>query len=83
MEAWKQKNAELQYEYRKYLHASSSKEKDNTLRQIQRIFEWGPFTDFISNYPLAFPFGTSRYGLDSVTEKCIDEINRIANEFDI
>lgn len=84
MEAWKRKNAELQLEYQRYGCYNSPKEKDMAAKRIQDLFEWGPFADFISrNYPLAFPYGTSRYGLDSVTEKCISEINRIANEFDI
>lgn len=83
MEAWKRKNAELQLEYQRYRYPNSPKEKDMAAKRIQDIFEWGPFADFISNYPQAFPYGTSRYGLDYVTEKCISEINRIANEFDI
>ena len=72
MEAWKQKNEELQIEYQRYRYPNSPKEKDMAAKRIQDLFEWGPFADFISsNYPLAFPYGTSRYGLDSVTEDCI------------
>ena len=80
METWKRKNAELQYEYQRYKYPKSSKEKDEAAKRIQDLFEVGPFAEFISNYPQAFPYGTSRYGLDYVTEKCIDDINRIANE---
>ncbi len=83
MEAWKRKNAELQYEYRRYICPNSTKEKDAAANRIQELFEWGPFADFISKYPQPFPYGTSRYGLDSMTEKCIGDINRIVNEFDI
>lgn len=83
MEAWKRKNVELQYEYKRYLYPNSPKEKDAAAKRIQDIFEWEPFALFISKYPDAFPYGTSRYGLDSVTERCIDEINQIAKGFTI
>jgi hypothetical protein len=83
IEAWKRKNAELQHEYQRYLYPNSPKDKEAAARRIQEIFEWGPFAGFISNYPGASPYSTSRYGLDYVTEKCIDKINRIANEIDI
>lgn len=82
MEAWKRKNAELQLEYQRYIYPNSQKEKDLAAKRIQDLFEWGPFADFISrNYPLAFPYGTSRFGLDSVTEKCIGEIDDMAKGF--
>lgn len=82
IEAWKRKNAELQYEYRRYLLHHSSKEKELAAKRIQEILEWGPFFDFVSRHLLAFPSGTCRYGLDSVTEKCINEIDEITKGFD-
>ena len=45
--------------------------------KIQRELEWPPFEDlcFENSAPIS---GISRYGLDSVSEKCIDIINKIA-----
>lgn len=80
LEVWKRHNIELQNAYQNYLVATNQREKDYALKDIQRSLEWAPFTDYVTRKPLAMPFGTYRYGLDVETEKCIREINLIANE---
>lgn len=78
MKAWRYHNETLQYYYQKYQCSNTTKERDFALKEIQRAIEWEPFTDYISRNPLASPWGIARYGLDSVTERCINEINEIA-----
>jgi hypothetical protein len=76
-EEWNAHNGLLQQAYRAYLHAVKQKEKDEACMKIQRELEWPPFEDlcFENSAPIS---GISRYGLDSVSEKCIDIINKIA-----
>ncbi len=62
MEAWKRKNAELQYEYQRYKYPKPSKENCATAKQIQDTFEGWPF-GYFCNYLQAFSYGVSRYGL--------------------
>lgn len=84
MKEWKCHNKTLQKAYRDYLSVCNlppSKRRqllDDALKIIQKELEWPPFADFVSSNPLAFPFNTSRNGLDSETEKCISMIDKIA-----
>lgn len=84
MKEWKCHNETLQKAYRDYLSAShlpsSKRERPlyDALRRIGNELVWPPFADYISSNSLAFPFNTSRNGLDSETEKCISMIDKIA-----
>lgn len=74
---WNAHNGLLQQAYHAYLHAVKQKEKDDACQKIQRELEWSPFEELCFQYSAPIS-GISRYGLDSMSEKCIDIINRIA-----
>lgn len=74
---WRCQNEILQRAYKNYLFATKQKEKDVALMRIQRTLEWEPFINFCESYS-ANVSGISRYGLDFMTEKCIDLIDKVA-----
>lgn len=74
---WKAHNKLLQQAYRAYLHATKQKEKDEACVKIQRELEWHPFEKLCIQYSAPI-YGIHRYGLDSISEECIDVINKIA-----
>lgn len=76
---WKFQNERLQREYQNYCMAYSQKEKEMAKFQIQQILCSSPLIDYINEqHPFAHPFGITKYGLDSETEKSINEIDEIA-----
>ena len=77
MKEWQARNNLLQEAYRVYLHATKQKEKDEACVKIQRELEWYPFEEFCIQYSAPI-YGISRYGLDYVSEKCIEMIDKIA-----
>jgi hypothetical protein len=76
--AWINHNHSLQQAYQQYYCAYSTKEKDNALKLLSIALEWPPFMNYCYNAG-GLLSGIIRYGLDSVTERCIGEINKIAN----
>lgn len=85
MKEWQSRNSILQQVYHDYRTASTSKERDRALSQIQKSLEWNPFMNLCIDHSAQL-FGISRYGLDSDTERCIEIIDKIANgdlEYDI
>lgn len=75
---WKAHNELLQKAYRSYLHATKQKDKDKAYVKIQRELKWHPFEEFCFKHSAPI-YGISEYGLDYVSEKCIDLIDKIAN----
>ncbi len=77
LEEWKDRNALLQDAYRVYLHATKQKDKDAACVRIQRELEWPPFEELCFQQSAQI-YGIGKYGLDSVSEKCIGLIDKIA-----
>ncbi len=75
---WKEKNRLLQEAYNNYRWATNQREKDKALTKIQMIIEQNPFLTYCANNG-ALLSGITRYGLDYKTERCISDINKIAN----
>ena len=84
-EQWKAHNAILQKAYNDYqmarnLHTRKAEaQKEKALNLIIQELEWPSFADYISRNPSAFSSVNRKYGLDYITERCIGEINEIAN----
>ena len=76
---WQARNKILQDAYHEYLHSTNGQKKEVALRKIQEALSWSRFVDFVSRDPFASVTGLTQYGLDSNTEKCISEIDQIAN----
>ena len=76
---WIAKNQILQDSYQSYRFASTDIQKDYALRRIQMILEQNPFLTYCANKGAAIS-GITRYGLDYISEQCIDDIDRIAKE---
>ena len=81
---WQINNQTLQRAYQEYRNAGllpvSKRERprNKALIDIEKVLEWQPFTNYCAQK--AAPFGgITRYGLDTVTENCINDINKIAN----
>lgn len=72
-EVLKRFGAMLENEYNKYLSASSKKEKENSLYQLQCLLDRPILTDYLSKNSVSSS-GITRYGLDSKIEKCIEKI---------
>ena len=77
MGEWNGRNDLLQEAYRAYLHASKQKEKDAACERIQMALEWNPLMNYCYDAG-GVVSGISKYGLDSITEKCIRESDEIA-----
>lgn len=77
---WQRHNASLQRAYLEYINTYNlpSSKRDDALMKIQKELEWPPFAGLISSNSMAFPFSTSRYGLDYETERYISIIDKIA-----
>lgn len=76
---WVVKNQILQDSYKDYHFASNNKEKDTALKKIQMILDQNPFLTYCANKGTDIS-GITRYGLDFITEQCIDDIDRITKE---
>ena len=76
---WVAKNQILQDSYKSYRFASTTKQKDYALVRIQMILDQKPFLTYCANRGADIS-GITRYGLDYITEQCIDDINRITKE---
>lgn len=76
LKQWQARNCILQENYWKLQYADG-KEKEKLLISLSQQLEWPPFLDYCISRD-ALLEGITRYGLDSVTEKCISEIDRIA-----
>ncbi len=76
LKQWQVQNCLLQEIYWK-LQSAKGKEKDKLLICLSQQLEWPPFYDYCisQDAPLS---GITRYGLDSITERCISDIDRIA-----
>lgn len=79
MKEWQGRNKLLQSAYKDYYFASKQRDKDSALSKIQNSLEWPPFMSFCEAHA-AQVLGIRRYGLDYMSEKCIDLIDRIAKE---
>lgn len=84
---WKRHNLQLQQAYNDYNAArngktsSQQKEKDDALRRIEQSLSWNPFRNFYVEQIGNDPSGFIRYGgLEYLSEKCIERINKIAQE---
>ncbi len=76
---WINHNQRLQNAYNRYSRSRNQKEKDQAARLVQEELMWGPFEDYIAKQPLSFlPDSIVKYGIDSVTERCISDIDKIA-----
>lgn len=75
---WQYHNGILQTAYQDYLKSCGIREKDNALTSIKNALEWSPFANYCRECS-ADPFGIVKYGLDYITERCINDIARIAN----
>lgn len=80
LQAWRYHNNQLQFEYNKLCSASSQREKDSALKGIQIALEWPLFTDYVYMNSQASPFNIAKYGINSEIERCIREIDEVANE---
>ena len=76
LKQWQVQNSLLQEIYWK-LQSAKGKEKDKFLIYLSQQLEWPPFFEYCISRG-ALLEGITRYGLDSVTEKCISEIDKIA-----
>ena len=76
---WKVHNEMLQRAYNDYLHSTCQREKDSALYRIQKELEWGPFMDLCEKEN-AYIYGISKYGLDYISECCINKIDKISKE---
>lgn len=76
LKQWQVQNCVLQEIYWK-LQSAKGKEKEKLLLSLSQQLEWQPFMDYCISRG-ALLNGITRYGLDSVTEKCISEIDMIA-----
>ena len=74
---WQYHNDKLQKAYHDYCRASGDGEKSHALGLIQYELGWAPFADYCSECS-STPFGIVKYGLDYMTERCIENIDRIA-----
>lgn len=72
-EVLKRFGAMLENEYNKYLSASSKKEKENSLYQLQELMKRPVLVDYFSRCPMASTSNIVKYGLDLGTEKCIQK----------
>ena len=77
MKEWQSHNDLLQRYYNAYLSAYKQQEKDSLLIKIQNELNWRPFMNYCCDSTAPF-YSISKYGLDSVTEQCINEIDMIA-----
>lgn len=77
---WQYQNGKLQHAYHIYQHAINCTQKNDALRQIQVVLMWPPFSNYINEQKGYSPDGILRYGLDYITERCIGEIDIIANK---
>jgi len=78
MKEWRYHNDILQTAYQDYLKACSIREKGLALTSLKNALEWNPFANYCYESS-ADPFGIEKYGLDCITERCINDIARIAN----
>ena len=84
MKDWQGYNQKLQQAYQEYLNAgllpASKRERprNKALENIEDALKWPPFTDYCAEKFASF-LGITRYGLDTVTKNCINDINKIAN----
>ncbi len=76
LKQWQVQNGLLQEIYWKY-QSTKGKEKDKSLLYLSQQLEWPPFFEYCLSRGAPLN-GITRYGLDSVTEKCISEIDKIA-----
>ncbi len=74
---WKNHYELLRQAYIYYLHAIKQKEKDEACVKIQRELEWAPFEELCFKHSAPI-YGIRKYGLDCVSEKCIDLIDKRA-----
>ena len=74
---WVAHNDLLQEAYQQSLFARNQKEKDAALLRIKSILDWEPFQNYCVGSGVAIA-GITRYGLDSMTERCINRIDKIA-----
>ena len=75
--AWIYHNQSLQYAYQQYCQAYNSQDKEKALKLISIALEWPPFMNYCYDAG-GFISGITKYGLDSVTKKCIEEIDNIS-----
>ncbi len=76
LKQWQVQNCLLQEIYWKY-QSAKGKEKDKSLLYLSQQLEWPPFFEYCLSRGAPLN-GITRYGLDSVTERCISEIDMIA-----
>lgn len=85
LQDWKSHNQLLQKYYQVYCSVrnlndrSSELKKQQALERIIRELESCPLKDYVLNKVPTFPSGIRRNGLDWDTERCIGEIDKIAN----
>lgn len=85
LQDWKSHNQLLQKYYREYCSVrnlndrSSELKKQQVLESIICTLESYPLKDYVLKNIPTFPSGIRRYGLDRETERCIGEIDKIAN----
>ncbi len=79
MKEWQGRNELLQNAYKDYRFASKQKDKDTALAHIKMNLEWGPFTDLCFNHGADVYGINSKYGIDTMTDKCIGLIDKVAN----
>ena len=77
MKEWQARNTLLQKAYRAYQFATNQKDKDAACEKMKRELEWPPYEELCFKHS-ANIYGISRYGLDSMSEKCIGIIDKIA-----
>ncbi len=78
MKEWQYHNGILQDAYRKYCGAFKEKDKEDALVLIDNSLKWNPFMNYCYERS-AFQYSIVRYGLDSITRQCIEDIDMIAH----
>ena len=73
VEELKRYGAMLENDYHWYFCASSRKEKEDALFQLQELMKRPVLVDYFSRCPMALTSNMVKYGLDPETEKCIQK----------
>ena len=73
VEELKRFGAMLENDYNRYCCASSEKEKEDALFQLQELMKRPVLVDYFSRCPMASTSNIVKYGLDLGTEKCIQK----------
>ena len=73
VEELKRFGAMLENDYNRFCRASSGKEKEDALFQLQELMKRPVLVDYFSRCPMALTSNMVKYGLDPETEKCIQK----------